>query len=255
MLKRFLGIAVGLVGMANASLVSTGPASYGTATHETSQWQRLGNTDGNDGVTWAINGGVFGNFSNITEGDLVVFKFDVYKEYWGVHTFDALKVWLDTDQDGTYNDESVFLKGEVDFNRDNPNLPGQQSWYINPGWEEPWRYQNPVTGVNDGTGPDRLLSGLDSYFISDAITALAGTLNLRARVTCSDDLAGAGQQAFPDVPANWDLLQATGDIGQGEVEDWQLSVSKKVPEPSSFSLMLVGLLSMGGALFIRRKKN
>lgn len=47
------------------------------------------------------SGGNFGNNTNITEGDLVVFKFDVYKEYWGTYSFDALRVWIDTNQDGT----------------------------------------------------------------------------------------------------------------------------------------------------------
>lgn len=73
---------------------------------------------------------------------------------------------------------------------------------------------------------------------------------------CSADLSGLASSGSWDNPdqADWDAWGPLQGRFQGETEFWRLNVSNNVPEPGSFSLMFLGLTSLAGALFIRRKK-
>ena len=251
-------VCVGLVGIINAELI---PASYGTALHSDATWQQLGVSDIlDDGVKWSTDGGTtFGN-GEINAGDNVIFKIDMYKDEWGYHDFDALRVWIDFGQDGTFNSSDLITLtngGVWDFTTTGGATPPNtfRSFYSTA----------PISFTNEG----------DYY--------------LRARVTCSQELSQLdapydyfgsqyGTRYVEQAPtqADWNAFTATVPLtrrvltfqttswfgsrcsytrnlpGQGDAEDWKLKVVRHdVPEPTLVSLLGCGLLSL---VFVRRKK-
>lgn len=137
-MKRILSIltmaCMGLVIYAGSAMASPLPdysdaTGYDNAVASAMEpiWQRLGkgdvtyesapvanNGDYDNGVSWSINGGSYGN-DVITVGDTVTFKFSVYKYFWGSHNTDWLKVWVDwnNDKDYTDNGENIYGAGWV----------------------------------------------------------------------------------------------------------------------------------------------
>ena len=241
-----------VAGMVQASLIST--SDYGTATHTTTKWQSLGKEkDGisptNNGVFWSVNGGEFNNSDfEFKVGDIVTFKFELYKEYWGVHSFDGLTAWIDPNEDGSYDAEDLLLKDQWNFNKDDGNSSGVQNYYKDPGDnylgdDRKWY----IATEND----PRVKADSSQFFTVTYTFGHAGEYNLRARVTCSADLNGGGYQPFPNHQnqTSW-VLAATGSLYQGEVEDYKFTVSS-VPEPTMISLLGLGLLGLAA---FRRKK-
>jgi hypothetical protein len=107
-----------------ASMVSDAPAPYGKAWHETAEWQKLGSdhmTD--DGVWWSIDNGATWGHDELTVGDAVVFRFDLWTSGTGVHDYNQVKAWVDWDQDYAWaNDNSeVVLEQRVFQMPSNPN--------------------------------------------------------------------------------------------------------------------------------------
>jgi|LGVF01.1.fsa_nt_gb hypothetical protein len=219
MLIIWLGLGcllfAGYVGNALATSYDYGDApGYTAARHSTPQWQRLGMEwdaessqktvdTSDDGVFWSLDGGTNWGHDTVTVGQAVQFRFNMYKEDWGRHIADYLKVWIDWNQDADFSDtdEQVF----------------QDAWYFTS--EDGYEY---------GDGDAEISK---SFFTTITIPeeALLGDIWLRARVTCSESAGGY-----------IDNLTATGDFWQGEVEDWKLTVAP-VPEPSTMLLFGLGL--------------
>ena len=191
-------------------------------------WQMLGNSWGaNDGVSWSINGGAYGN-ETIHVGDSVTFQFDMYKTLWGTHTYDALRAWIDFGNDGYSLDSDRIIQGEWDFNKDGYH---GNSYY-----------------TDDPDSYSRYYAGLTQSFFSNPITFTeAGDFDLLARVTCSRDLGGG---SYPGV-GDWDLLtpwqnsdsRVDHTLYQGEVEQYVLHVVA-VPVPSALLLLGTGLMGL-----------
>jgi len=198
---------------------------YGLASHQDASWQRLGTKwdaepgpkafdTSDDGVSWSLDNGVTWGHDTITAGQTVKFRFDMYKEKWGRHDFDAIKVWID-------------LNGDKDFTDTGENIFADQ-----------WNFKS-EQGYAYGDG----FAGISKSFFTEVVMPTSTTLTdywLRAQVVCN-----------ADIHSDLNNLTATGHWYQGEVEDWKMTVSP-VPEPSTLILFGAGLA--GVAFMRRRIK-
>jgi hypothetical protein len=226
-MKKFFAFARFLIfiNMAYADniLADHGDAvGYGDAWNAHPEWQRLGTNwtaessaqpvdNSDDGVKWSINGGAYGNEA-VKQGDSVTFQFTMYKALWGNHTADYLKVWIDWDNNKTFDPENVVLANTWNFTT-----------------ESSYRYGNVAANISK------------NFYYTTTITANPGDYWLRARVVCNADVSNIkdynpyGMQGY----------------GQGETEDYKLTVAP-VPEPSSVMLLGLGLIGLVGARRLKK---
>jgi hypothetical protein len=168
-----------------ASMVSDAPFPYEQASHSTTTWQRLGDTEIDDGVWWSINGEGWGNDSLVAVGDTIQFRLDMWSAGWGEHRYDQVKAWVDWDQNGSWDNYSENIIAERFF----------KPWYMR------------------GSDYDNTYATTTSY-LSDAFLItddMVGDLWLRARVSC-DHVPFAETTPY-------------GHLWQGEVEDWNIHVN------------------------------
>jgi PEP-CTERM motif len=219
--KRSGFLKVGISSLVLSGMVYATPITLtkGTTTSFNTQWQDIA------GVSASY---IDVNSNSVLEvGEKVTFTVDMHKNTWGVHDFDALKIWID-DAIGT---NLMSDTGTWDFDKGVDN----SSHYV---------YDNKVW------------TGGDKFFTFDYTFQTAGTYNFVASVMCNDDLRKLANPTETVDQLDWNKwTENTVHPYQGETERYSLKVSKQdVPEPSSFSLMVLGLTTLGGALFMRRKK-
>jgi hypothetical protein len=202
LLKYIFIASLWMAGNASAKMIGDAPAPYGAAWHDTDEWQRLGNDNTeDDGVWWSINGGSWGH-DDLTVGDQVSFRFDLWTSGTGRHNYNQVKAWVDWNQNYAWtNDLSEIVLEERVFRNPDYDVPASTS----------------------------ILTSA-SFLITDD---MIGDLWLRGRAQCNHVPFGS--------------MTPYGNLWQGEVEDWRLTVNAtNVPEPSSILLIGAGLLGLIG---------
>lgn len=255
MLKKILGASLGVM-LAPAIFatpfgykdLSNAPAPYAGAEHETGDWQRLGATyTVNDGVSWSIDGGNTFGHSELTLGESVTFKIDLYSHNIGGHITDPVRAWVDWNADGFWDaDEMIFSDKYKKAHNDSGYWVKATPDDPTPSSENQW---NGRQWVNGQTGDWVKLEYTFSMLVPQ--TAAIGDTWLRARATCDASLGGEDWQrtwsdwAWDAKEGDINLMSATGWLHQGESEDYLVSVNQRVThtvsESSGLFLLLLGL--------------
>ncbi len=251
MVKRGTMLKLGFMCLATAAIAQADVINLSaiSVAQGNTSWQDIQN------VSYSWNDA--NNNDLIDVGEAGQFNIVMHKTEYGRHDYDALKFWVGND----------FVWVDADGNSVPNTANGGASLKNDLEYSLIWDFVTPSTGDPDQPVP----SGLDTKTFNIAYTfTAAGTYDLTASVMCSDDLSGL----YPNGSKNgnptisdflyWDKDEHVTQLYQfgnwwkiqGETESSLITVyaPKDVPEPTSFSLMLLGLTSLGGALFIRRKK-
>ena len=255
--------------------------------HSDPRWQMLGKQWGaNDGITMLVDGQKIDLTTGVVDinvGDEVTFEFNVHKTLWGVHTFDALKVWLDDEviladkwvfgetlddlrQDKNHKTYSVYSDYENAYQYSYEKVTKTK---VKTGWF--WKYEYDTTTIteyvydankvpkegNYSSYKIQNVKKLESLYYANADSTFsvtytfdnAGEFDLLARVVCSSDLA-EGHPGLDSETYDPNVFEKDKQYTQGETEGIRIRVTN-VPEPSM--LILLGL-SMFGVAFMRQKR-
>lgn len=253
---------------------SDAPSSFGTACHDTDEWQRLGyswdsesspqpNDSSDDGVTWrtssddGVTWSAWSASGQLTQGDKVEFKFEVSRSQTGTHEFDELKSWVDWNQSLNWDNSEVLIRerwsldenkfgdvaGNVLYDQYNNDLTNKarEELKTDLGRNSLTDAELQATEVYNNAALSRTY--IAAYQIPT--DSVLGDIWLRARIVCENSL-----HEYSDNM----VLEANGWHHQGEVEDYKLTIVKKtvveVPEPTSLVLFAAGLFAIAS----RRKK-
>lgn len=210
---------VALIGLAQATTITITPATT-TYTKGNTQWQDIKSVS----YSWADAD----NDGLIAVGNKVSFTVDMHKTDWGMHDYDALKFWIDKEVSPSGTTNLLTSTGIWDFDPTNKNMTSDA--YTSKKWK-----------------------GGDKLFTFDYTFTTAGTYDITQSVMCSADLSklAAPTSGAPNA-SDWnawteDIHKTTKGYIQGETEKYKLTVvTKKIPEPGSMSMILIGLVSLAG---------
>jgi len=199
-----------------AKMISDAPNPYGTASHDTAEWQMLGSrSDVDDGVWWSTDGGSTWGHDAVYVGDEIEFKFALWSAGYGNHDYDQIKAWVDWDNSGSWNNDSSEVIIAEKYDKPKSMIVDDTVYGFDPSL-----YAGSAETNYFFTG---------TYYISED---MIDGLWLRARAQCNH------------IP--YDTMTPYGNLWQGEVEDWFIEVSP-VPEPATMMLLGVGLIGLAGA--------
>jgi hypothetical protein len=229
-----------LIGLAQATIVTITPTT--SITSGVTSWQDIKSVS----YSWsdADNDGL------LAVGDMATFSVTMHKTYWGKHDYDALKFWIDKEVTPTTVTNVLTSTGTWDFDPTNANATAK--WLNNHNTPQTWDDTWDNYSYKPWTGGDRT-------FTFNYTFASTGTYDIIQSVMCSADLAKLASPTTGN-PSTGDWNAWTQDIHkknpgyQGETEKYKLTVkTKKIPEPSSISMILLGLAGLAGFAVSRKR--
>jgi hypothetical protein len=238
-----------MVGMAQAGNYDNPVKPTDLSLNSTTDWQNLGD------ITWTWND--LNTDGAINPNEVVTFTIEVEKYKTGRHLFDALKVWQGDDVVKTQSwNVPVVSNTEAVV-----NTTYTTSFTFTPDAVGTYDFTARVTCSDDlsKVAKDSLLGATQPWGTSKKFfdNNNQWTLNTSNYTWGGHTYTTQwySETSLDRVTTNdWNSWGKDTKLWQGDTKKFQIVVvEKEVPEPGSLSLMFLGLTSLAGAFFMRRK--